>query len=239
MSARTAPDIDAITLDFFGTLIYHRDGRGRGRNLIDYLRAQGFTPASWEHEILYDIFSRHDADYSPELSRESKRRYLLGLAARVFERLDISTGDELIEQHAAALWRILGPEAFELFPETRTVIGALREEGYPLALVSNWQRGLAHFVAELGLATGFDHVISSAELGAAKPDGRIFDEACRRMGVSQGRVVHVGDSLLDDYEGAATAGLRALLIHRGPEPAPDGIEAIHDLRDLLPRLVAT
>jgi HAD superfamily hydrolase (TIGR01549 family) len=236
VSASSARDIDAITLDFYGTLAYHRDGRGRGRNLVDYLLSQGLRPAPWQHEILYDIFDRHDADYSPDLPRESKKRYLHSLAARVFERLDITAGDGLVQQHAPALWRILGPEAFDLFPETGSVVGALRDGGYPLALVSNWQHGLRHFVAELGLAGGFDHVISSAELGVAKPDRRIYDEACGRLGVSPERVIHVGDTLVDDYEGAASAGLRALLVHRGSEPAPAGVESIRDLRELLPRL---
>jgi putative hydrolase of the HAD superfamily len=135
--------------------------------------------------------------------------------------------------HAPALWRILGPEAFALFPETRAVLAALVAEGYPIVLVSNWQRGLGHFVVELDLADEFDHVISSAELGVAKPDARIFEEACGRLGAPADRVLHVGDTLTDDYEGSREAGLNALLLHRRPDPPPDGVDAIADLRELL------
>jgi FMN phosphatase YigB (HAD superfamily) len=75
----TAPPdrrIDAITLDFYGTLIHHRDDVGRGRNLVEYLRVNGLNPAPWEHRMLYDVFDRHDTDYSPDLPEDLKRNYL-------------------------------------------------------------------------------------------------------------------------------------------------------------------
>jgi len=236
MTATLDRGIDAITLDFYGTLIHHRNDRGRGRNLVEYLQAESLDPAPWEHRMLYDVFDRHDTDYAPDLPEDRKRRYLHYLASRVFECLNIDVGDDAIEVHAPSLWRILGPEAFALFPETRTVLAALRAEGYPIALVSNWQCGLGNFVVELDLADAFDHVISSAELGVAKPDHRIFEEACGRLGVSPDRVLHVGDTLIDDYEGGSEAGLHAVLLHRGPDPAPDGVDTIPDLRQLLSRL---
>jgi hypothetical protein len=36
--------IQAVTLDFFETLVFHREGLGRGRLPIAYLEAHGFTP---------------------------------------------------------------------------------------------------------------------------------------------------------------------------------------------------
>ena len=45
----------AVTLDFYQTLAFHRDGRGRGRVLMEYLEAQGLKPAPWEHQVLFPI----------------------------------------------------------------------------------------------------------------------------------------------------------------------------------------
>jgi len=236
MSARSARHIDAITLDFYGTLIHPRNGRGRGSNLVEYTRGHDLEPAPWEHRMLYDLFDRHDTEYSPDLPEDARRDYLEQLARRAFDILEIQADDRLAKDHAVALWRIIGPDAFALYPETRTVLDTLKSEGYPLALVSNWQRGLEHFCTELGIADAFDHVISSAELGIAKPDRRIFDEACSRLGAEPEHVLHVGDTLADDYEGGRAAGLQTILVHRSPEPPPDGIDAIDDLQRLLPRL---
>lgn len=87
-------------------------------------------------------------------------------------------------------------------------------------------------LTELGLADHFATILCSAEVGAAKPDQRIFAEASARLGVDPARILHVGDSLIDDYAGAGTAGLRAVLTDR--ERSADGgiAHAIHGLHEL-------
>lgn len=236
MIARTAQHIEAISLDFYGTLIFPRNGRGRGANLVEYLRSQGLEPGPYEHRMLYEIFDRHDTDYAPDLPADERARYLARLTGRALEALAIGGDDSLAETHKEAVWRILGPESFALYPETRAVLTTLRSAEYPLVLLSNWQHGLAHFAAELGIADAFDHLISSAELGAAKPERRIFDEACERLGVAPERVLHVGDTPVDDYDGARAAGLKTILLYRGDGPAPNGVDVIRDLLQLLPRV---
>lgn len=213
--------IEAITFDFYNTLVFHRDGRGRGRLLVEYLEAHGFRPAPWEHAVLYDVFENHDTDYAPEASREARDEYYARLAQRVFRRLHLGASERDVSRHAAALWEILGPACLGVFPDVPGTLRGLRSAGYPLALISNWQCGLRHFCAELGLAEHFEHVLGSADLGVAKPDARIFAHACERLGVAADRVLHVGDTLEDDYIGGRSAGLSVALLARdgGPEPA--------------------
>lgn len=238
MTADPSTRIEAISLDFYGTLIHPRDGRGRGTNLVDYLRAEGLEPGPYEHRMLYEIFGRHDLDYSPAAPEDDRKRYLAELTARALGCLGVSTAEAPPQRHAEAVWHILGPDAFVPYPETSEVLAELRRAGYPLLLLSNWQRGLAHFVAELGLADAFDHLICSAELGVAKPDSAIFAAACESVGVPPERVLHVGDTPADDYEGSRRAGLQAILIDRAAAAPADGIETIADLREILPRLAA-
>jgi putative hydrolase of the HAD superfamily len=90
----------------------------------------------------------------------------------------------------------------------------LRTAGYRLAIISNWQCGLGHFCTELGLSQFLEHVIVSAEVGHEKPSRAIFDEAANRLGVAHSRILHVGDSVVDDWDGARAAGLHALLVDR-------------------------
>ncbi|UCF19937.1 MAG: HAD-IA family hydrolase, partial [Gemmatimonadota bacterium] len=97
------------------------------------------------------------------------------------------------------------------------VLGRLRRAGLPLVIVSNWQCGLRHFCTELGLTPFFDDVLASAEVGSVKPDAGIFVEACRRLDLPPARVLHVGDSPIDDVEGAHGAGLAAALLRREGE----------------------
>lgn len=226
--------IDAVTLDFFQTLAFHRGGLGRGRLLTEYLEAQGFRPPPWEHAVLYDVFDPHEEEYSPTAPQHEKDAYYVRLASRVFTRLGIPIAADAVGRHSAAIWHILGPDRLDIFPDVRDVLSRFRAMHVPVAVVSNWQRGLRHFCYELGLSSYIDHIVVSAEIGIAKPDAGIFHEACRRLGVAPPRALHVGDTVVDDYEGALGAGLQAVLLDRGGDrPVGDVIPSLRELPDRL------
>jgi len=224
--------VDAVTFDFFNTLVFHRDGHGRGRSVIEYLVAHGFECAPWRHEILYEVFAGYERIGAPNASPAAIRARRIALAERVFRCLEIAATDGEVEQHAEALWARLGPDCLEVYSDVAASLYALRSHGFPLAIVSNWPCGLGHFCAELGLSEYFDAILCSAEVGAAKPDPRIFAEAVARLRVDPARVLHVGDTVVDDYEGAAAAGLRSVLITRGGEPSAGDARVIRSLHEL-------
>ncbi len=64
----------------------------------------------------------------------------------------------------------------------------------------------------MGIAPLFVQVVTSVEHGRRKPDPCIFRDALAGLGVSRQRALFIGDSLEDDYRGAAAAGLRCVLI---------------------------
>jgi putative hydrolase of the HAD superfamily len=207
-------NVDAVTFDFYNTLVYHRTGRGRGAMLMEYLRGQGLGSDPWEHQVLYDIFERHEVEYAPSYSASEKQRYYRRLAVRVFRRLNVRVHETAAMRHAEEVWKLLGPASLGVFPEVRDVLCLVRECGLRTAVVSNWQCGLEHFCAELGLRDVFDHVLASADVGVAKPDPAIFLEACNRLNVPPHRVLHVGDSPVDDVAGGHDAGLQVILVQR-------------------------
>jgi putative hydrolase of the HAD superfamily len=219
-------NIDAVTLDFYNTLVYHKHGSGRGAMLMEYLRAQQLECDPWEHQVLYDVFERHATDYSPHLTAEEKQRYLLWFTDRVFQRLNVRAPDGEAADHVDQVWRVLGPTSLGVFPEVPRVLKLLRAARYRLSLISNWQCGLQHFCHELGFAGAMDHIVASAEVGIAKPDPDIFVDVCSRMEVLCHRVLHVGDSIVDDIEGARSAGMQAVLVQR------DEVVLLRDTRSI-------
>jgi putative hydrolase of the HAD superfamily len=76
-----------------------------------------------------------------------------------------------------------------------------------------------------------DAVVTSAEVGAAKPEPRVFERALTLARAEPGEALHVGDKVDNDVEGAAAAGIRAVLLQREGEP-PAGVTAIRSLREL-------
>ncbi|WP_445148081.1 HAD family hydrolase [Baekduia sp. Peel2402] len=106
---------------------------------------------------------------------------------------------------------------FTPFPEVEAALAALRAAGLRLVVVSNWDVSLHEALDSTGLSRQVDGAISSAEAGAAKPDPEIFTRALALVGdgLTAADAVHVGDEPVD-VEGARAAGIRPILIHRGP-----------------------
>ncbi len=104
-------------------------------------------------------------------------------------------------------------------PGARNALAALRAAGIPVGVVSNtlfsalaWRHGLLRH----GLAVDF--VVSSADVGARKPDPRIFRAALDRLQVPAEDVWFVGDTLEKDVRGAAAMGMKPVWF--GGPPAP-------------------
>lgn len=87
-------------------------------------------------------------------------------------------------------------------------------------------------LARFGLLGHFEAVLTSADLGVAKPDPAAFTAACRQLDVSPRRVLSVGDWLEGDVIAATRAGLTAVWLDRGVDPVtgkpPDGARAAAD-----------
>jgi HAD superfamily hydrolase (TIGR01509 family) len=79
------------------------------------------------------------------------------------------------------------------------------------------QREKLHF---LGLDTTVDFLVTSEEVGAAKPDPAIFRAALTRAGVPGSDAVMVGDWWDSDVIGALEAGIRPLWFNRFHAPRP-------------------
>ena len=119
------------------------------------------------------------------------------------------------------------------FPETMKTLTGLRGRGVKLGVVSNWDSRLPSILEAQGISPLLDTVVVSAIDGVRKPGARIFELALERLGVESAQTIMVGDSVTDDVEGAARAGLRGVLVHRGRTPPPSGIAVIRGLDELL------
>jgi putative hydrolase of the HAD superfamily len=124
--------------------------------------------------------------------------------------------------------------AFRPYPEVRGVLRALRAAGVRLVVVSNWDVSLHDMLDRTGLSALVDGAVSSAELGAAKPDPAIFERALELAGdVPASEALHAGDSLEADVAGALGAGLQAVLVARDGGAPPAGVRAVASLTGVL------
>jgi putative hydrolase of the HAD superfamily len=101
---------------------------------------------------------------------------------------------------------------FELYEDAPPVLRELRRHGLRIGLVSNTSRNLERFVDTFSLDV--DAVVSSGFHGKVKPDPSIFRAVLTLLEVRPADAVMVGDSLLDDVEGARSIGMHAFLLDR-------------------------
>lgn len=76
----------------------------------------------------------------------------------------------------------------------------------PLVLVTNATVKLEDDLASLDLADFADHIVSSARVGVAKPDRRIYETAAEQAGVTMDRCLFVDDRL-ENVEAAVALGM--------------------------------
>ncbi|MBA3405077.1 MAG: HAD-IA family hydrolase, partial [Gemmatimonadaceae bacterium] len=90
----------------------------------------------------------------------------------------------------------------------------------------------------LDLVSHFDFIAASARIGFEKPHPRIFQWALEQADVPPESVIHVGDHLDADVEGARSVGIQGVLIDRAdryrPDEVPEGVPVIRSLDELLP-----
>jgi len=196
--------IAAVTFDAAGTLITPHPGVGlvyaeiaarygleRDATELDIRFAPAFKAAVAAWPVPY---GRDDDD---------ARRFWSRVIDETFgEPLPFEIVCDLYDAFARAeRWRIL--------PGVREALALCTKLTVPMAVLSNFDLRLAPLLSELDLGP-FSVVLTSAEVGAAKPDPALLIAACRRLGISPTHVVHVGDSEREDGGMCAATGARWL-----------------------------
>jgi HAD superfamily hydrolase (TIGR01493 family) len=133
---------------------------------------------------------------------------------------------------AAALYEFETSAAgWQPYPDTPAFLGALRELGLPVVIVSDVPFDLRPIFDHYGLLHLVDTFVLSVEHGTIKPEGRLFEIALDAVGLEPHDVVMVGDNPAND--GAAVLhGIRTLLL---PHPKAGASRGLDDVLQLIGR----
>jgi HAD superfamily hydrolase (TIGR01549 family) len=177
----------AVLLDALGTVIELR------------IEAEGPLSAAFPAEMAYYRDHAHEARDADSLA---------DLRRRCAELLSREAGRPVsVEEMMAAI-------RFDAYPDASPALERFGELGLRRVCVSNWDYALPEVLERCGLGDVFDAVVTSAVVGARKPDPRIFDAALEEAGCAPEEALHVGDTPAEDIAGARAAGIPALLLDR-------------------------
>ncbi len=211
--------VKTIFFDAADTLFYIE--KGLGHTYAGVARKYGADPDPAE---IKKAFSRAFksapplafGDVSVKERQRLEKEWWRAIVGKVYS--EIGMFDEF-DPHFDELFEVFRGEAWTLFPETVDVLSDLKESGYRLGIISNFDSRVYDVMRQLGIYDFFDVLVISSEAGHAKPSHGIFSLALERAGRDPREVIHVGDDLCNDFHGARAMGIRALLLDREGEYA--------------------
>jgi len=215
-----------LLFDFFGTLVEYVSDR----NLIEYLSSHSFLLENLSAEGAA-FYGRGDIGYEEycnawsnaflafESERNEGREFLMrDVARRCCDLLGIALTDPSNDNMTDQL---VGAYMADWSKSVRLMTGAhglltRLSKHYRLGLISNTHHAetVYRLLETFGLRSLFEVVILSAEWGYPKPHVSIFDATLKRMSISAGDAVYIGNSFDADYRGGQNIGMPCYLVGR-------------------------
>lgn len=146
------------------------------------------------------------------------------------ESLFLSLSDSEIRQIAVDMARYINAKTLALLNENKQVLEHLKQNGYPIVLVSNFYGNINQVLKDAGIDGYFKDVIESAVVGVRKPNPAIFALGVCALDLPASQVLVVGDTYGKDIIPAHKLGCHTLWIKglqweekKVDESIPDGI----------------
>ncbi|MGH9867687.1 MAG: haloacid dehalogenase type II [Candidatus Polarisedimenticolia bacterium] len=229
--------IQALTFDCYGTLVDWESG------ILSVLRPWAKRAGvDAEDEELLEAFAQAEPACEASMPGQPYPVILRAVHARLSARFGVQPDREAAQELASSvgLW--------PAFPDTSAALRRLAGR-FRLVVVSNVDRASFAATSRL-LGVAFDAVVTAEEVGAYKPDMRMFRralEVLKTLGVEPSALVHVAQSLYHDHAPARSLGLRTVWVDRrqgrasqgATPPAPPGVHpdwTVASMQELADRL---
>jgi putative hydrolase of the HAD superfamily len=228
--------VSDLIFDFFGTLVHYTPGAFHTASYEKthrFLQQQGFP-------LSYAAFVDTFTAVSDELEAQAKltfHEYHMADVGRRFFQAAFATDvtadvlEPFIEHFIAEWGRGIVP-----LDGLAPFLAQLAAR-YRLSIVSNthYPPIIHEQLAAMQVAPYFSQVITSIEMGIRKPHPAIFAQALAQMQITPHNALYIGDTYVDDYQGATGAGMRCVLLD--PRQRYTEVpERVATLFDLLPYL---
>jgi 2-haloalkanoic acid dehalogenase type II len=210
-------EFQALSFDCYGTLIDWE--AGLSGVLRPWARSAGLD---LDDEALLVAYSQHEAEAEAEHPLEPYPEIL----ARSMRALGDELGSPVGPDNAQRLARSV-PD-WPAFADSADALAALSQR-FKLIILSNVDRD-SFAASNKRLGVQFSAVITAQDVGSYKPSPRNFEvllAQAGQLGVDDGKLLHVAQSLFHDHVPAQRAGLPTVWINRrkgragwGATPAP-------------------
>ena len=247
--ARSAPapfvirrQVEAVTFDFWETLVLTNNAGTRSARAAAIHEALGRYGYNIDGDAL-ELAFEHCFGLFNEAWRDNRQFTARDAGEIVLERLAAGIVGEAREAGIAAFAEGAAGIDVRLADHVEETLIALKEREIRLGIICDVgltpSPALRGYLAAHGVLDLFDYWSFSDEVGAYKPDRRIFEHALAGLGgIEVARAVHVGDLRRTDVAGSKSMGMTSVR-YRGAFDDPavanalEGDHVIDDHADLL------
>jgi putative hydrolase of the HAD superfamily len=232
--------VDAVTFDFWNTLMWEEPGSLREQRLEIWAQRLAEAGMNFDGDRLEGA---HDAAHEEYVEAWTAGRQFRveDAVPRMLERLDADRDGETATILAEGFSEAGRLAAVHPSSGVRHCLEALKAADVRIGIICDIGLTPSPVVGELldrhGLLGFFDGMSFSDEVGHYKPSAAIFEHALASVGgVSPQRAAHVGDRRRTDIGGAIAMGMTAVRYNAVYEddsvPAPEGDFVTADLEEL-------
>ncbi|MEX1198239.1 MAG: HAD family hydrolase [Pseudohongiellaceae bacterium] len=198
-----------VVFDLYGTLVRFGVPLHPYRAILSWARETGRQPR------LDDARRLLTTDGTPE---------------QVFAALDIEPPRELIRQFHIDIAKELA--SLSLFDDVLPTLERLNQAGIRLAVCSNLAKPYGEVVDRL--LPQFELLrCFSYEVGAIKPEPKIYEWLVGYSGVAKESITFVGDNKVADYQGPSDFGFKAFHLVRGVKAGSQRIGSLADVSEFI------
>jgi putative hydrolase of the HAD superfamily len=209
--------IKAIFFDWFNTLAHYQPPREELESQA--LKELGFavSPKALSPGVyLADKYLYEENGRIPirQRNREEQNKLYTRFHRIILKEAGITADDDIVAKLLFRMFELNNKMTFVLFDDVSATLKGLKEKRLKLGLLTNLQTEVDSMCRNLGIADFLDFTVTSAEVGADKPQPPIFLKALELAQVQAGEAIHVGDQYQNDVLGARGVGISPILLDR-------------------------
>lgn len=214
--------VKAIFIDFYGTIIYEDEEivKKISQKIYETGNAQSASQVDSYWWKTFKTLFENSYGETFKTQRELETSSLID----TIEHFESSEDGVKLSEEMFEFW--VKPSIFE---ESKQFFS---ECPVPIYVVSNIDRAdILEAIAFHGLNP--QGVFTSEDAKSYKPRKEIFELALSKTGLKVNEVLHIGDSLSSDINGANAVGINAIWINRSGKDVPDKVTAVANLMEVL------
>ncbi len=182
-----------------------------------------FDEFAAEHARVLEIY--HARFLTGELTLDEARAARMTELFAIFEK----SIDSAAALDISAAYRREHQGNRALVSGARELLEALRGKSRMGIITNNSVAEQIEKLRALDIAHFFEVIVISEDVGVTKPDARIFEIALERLGAAAHDAVMIGDSFINDVQGASRAGIAPVWLNRVHAETQDKTPALAGL----------